>query len=171
MVITDLDGTLLRSDRTVSAEDYKTLTDLKENGVVRVIATGRSPFSFSRVIRDDFPVDYLVFSSGVGVMNFQTREILTTHSLPAEKVRELAALFQSKGISFKVLAPVPDNHHYHYYETGHSHPDFYRRMEYYRGFETPISFSPPNFGKASQLLIIMPPDVALFESLKAECKG
>ena len=66
MVITDLDGTLLNSGRIVSPENRRALERLGELGVVRVIATGRSLFSFNKVIERDFPVDYLLFSSGGG---------------------------------------------------------------------------------------------------------
>lgn len=171
MVVTDLDGTLLTDDRKVSENDLNTLYDLGKRGITRVIATGRSPYSFARVIDDHFPIDYLVFSSGTGVMDYRSKEVLLTYSIPEQKVKELAKLFRSRGVSFKVLSPVPDNHHYLYFENGHSHPDFYRRMEYYRGFETPISFNPQNFGPASQFLIILPPDVTRFNELKDLCSG
>ena len=42
LFITDLDGTLLRSDRTFSAGDLASLRSLGDHHVVRVVATGRS---------------------------------------------------------------------------------------------------------------------------------
>ena len=44
LFVTDLDGTLLRSDRTFAADDLAALRRLGECGVVRVVATGRSLF-------------------------------------------------------------------------------------------------------------------------------
>lgn len=171
MVVTDLDGTLLSSKRKVSATDFQTLITLGKEGIIRVIATGRSPYSFSRVIPADFPIDYLVFSSGTGVMEYPSREILITHTIPSVKVFEIATILRQEQVSFKVLAPVPDNQYYHFHESGNSHFDFYRRMELYRGFEQEISFDPPNFGDASQFLIILPDNVKLYESLKSKCHG
>jgi len=52
MIISDLDGTLLKDDQTVSQRDVQSLEELGDRGLLRVIATGRSPFSFSRVIPD-----------------------------------------------------------------------------------------------------------------------
>lgn len=171
MIVTDLDGTLLRSDQTVADQDYQTLFELGEKGIIRVIATGRSPFSFSRVIPPDFPIDYLVFSSGTGVMDFKTKRVQTSLSIDRETVHRIALILHREGVSFKVLEPVPNNHQYVYFENGNSHPDFYRRMDYYRGYETPISFEPPNFGEASQFLIILPPDVKEYNRLKKLCQG
>lgn len=171
MVVTDLDGTLLNSNQEVSAADYQTLQFLGDNGIIRVIATGRSPYSFQRVIPEDFPIDYLVFSSGAGIMDYRTREVLVSHNLDRDKVHEIAMWLRDIGQPFKVLAPVPENHNYVYYENGELHPDFIRRMEFYRGFEKPISFDPPNFGAACQFLIILPPDPARFEELRSACSG
>ena len=168
MVVTDLDGTLLNKEQRVSQKDYGNLVDLGNRGILRVIATGRSPFSFGRVIPDDFPIDYLVFSSGAGVLNWKTREILVSYNIPGDQVREIALKLNDLGVSYKALGPVPHNHHYVYQLNGELHPDFVRRMESYRGFEAPISFDPPNFGDSCQFLIILPPNPALYESLRSE---
>ncbi len=167
MVVTDLDGTLLNGNQKVSEADYRSLEWLGSKGTVRVIATGRSPYSFNCVIPVDFPIDYLVFSSGAGVMDYSTREILTSSNLPGDQVHNIASRLLELGISFKVLGPVPENHRYVYYENGELHPDFIRRMEFYRGFEKPISFTPPNFGDSCQFLIILPNDPARFEELSS----
>ncbi len=63
-------------------------------------------------------------------------------------------VFRNENIPFKVLDPAPENHKYYYYQNGNTHPDFNKRMEYYRGFEKEIKFNPPNYGEASQFLII-----------------
>ncbi len=165
--MTDLDGTLLTSKQQVSAGDYQTLVELGNQGIIRVIATGRSPYSFQRVMPVEFPIDYLVFSSGAGIMDYHSREIMYAMNLPESIVHDIATRLRDLGVPFKVLAPVPENHHYVYYQNGVLHPDFVRRMETYRGFEKPISFDPPNFGEACQFLIILPPDPAGYEELKS----
>ena len=171
MVVTDLDGTLLNSDQKVSSKDIQTLKYIGSQEIIRVIATGRSPFSFQRVIPADFPIDYLVFSSGAGIMDYRTKEILFSMNLPEKLVHSIAFRLRDMGVTYKVLAPVPENHHYVYFQNGELHPDFIRRMENYRGYEKPITFDPPNFGEACQFLIILPPDPARFEELKALFQG
>lgn len=171
MAVTDLDGTLLNSNQQVSPEDLNTLVHLGNQGVIRVIATGRSPFSFQRVISADFPIDYLVFSSGAGIMDYRTKEILYSMNLPEHLVHDIANRLRNLGVPFKVLAAVPENHHYVFFQNGDLHPDFLRRMETYRGYEKPICFDPPNFGEACQFLIILPPDPVQFEQLKSLFQG
>ena len=51
MVITDLDGTLFNDNKEVSLTDMKSLYWLGENNILRVIATGRNFYSFSKVIQ------------------------------------------------------------------------------------------------------------------------
>lgn len=171
MVVTDLDGTLLNAQQQFSSTDFNSMVDLGNQEIIRVIATGRSPFSFHRVMPVDFPIDYLVFSSGAGIMDFRTKEILYSRNLPEATVHSIAMSLRDMGLGFKVLAPVPENHHYVYYHNGALHPDFVRRMEFYRGYEKPISFDPPNFGEACQFLIILPPDPVWFEQLKSGFPG
>ena len=45
LVVTDLDGTLLGSNREAGKRNLHTLHNLGEQGILRVIATGRSLFS------------------------------------------------------------------------------------------------------------------------------
>ena len=73
IVATDVDGTLFRSNRTVSETDLQTLNDLHDKGVCTVLATGRSIWSFSNLAGSEFPVDYLVFSCGANHFFFPCR--------------------------------------------------------------------------------------------------
>lgn len=41
MVVTDLDGTLLRNDKTISDYTENVLAELKEQGILFVVATAR----------------------------------------------------------------------------------------------------------------------------------
>ena len=61
-VVIDLDGTLLNDKRKVGEKDIKTLKQLGEKDIVRIIATGRSLYSFNEVINEDFPIDYLILA-------------------------------------------------------------------------------------------------------------
>lgn len=171
MVITDLDGTLLNPEQKVDPKDLECLYKLGELGITRVIATGRSPFSFFKVIPPDFPIDFLVFSSGSGSMEWSSKKLLQTLTIKKEKVHELAQMFREENVAFKILDPAPDNHRYYYYKNGHQIPDFEERMEFYRGHEQEIRFDPPNYSSASQFLVILDENLAEFNRLAALCKG
>jgi HAD superfamily hydrolase (TIGR01484 family) len=74
IVFSDLDGTLLNNSHILSQVNRKTLMELKKRGIIRVVATGRSLFSAQKVMDLDFPIDYLIFSSGAGIMNWHNQE-------------------------------------------------------------------------------------------------
>src|SRR6056297_272591 len=76
MVVTDFDGTIYTSGKTIHPHDLETLKNLKKNGFVRVIATGRSMQSLYRAVDSSFPVDYVIFSSGAGVLDLKRGKLL-----------------------------------------------------------------------------------------------
>jgi len=93
MIFTDLDGTLLTTDRKVSKLDYRSLQLLGDKEIFRVVATGRSVHSTFRVFENNFPIDYLIFSNGAGVLDWKTKEVLYSQFLEREKVLKIAKLF------------------------------------------------------------------------------
>lgn len=76
LVATDLDGTLLRSDKTISADTYRVIHDLTDAGVMFVPASGRQFYSMTRVLRQlDFAGTLVSANGAIGV------------TLPDERVR------------------------------------------------------------------------------------
>ncbi|MDY0201326.1 MAG: HAD hydrolase family protein [Bacteroidales bacterium] len=166
MVITDLDGTLLNSEGYVSTQDYETLVKLGEEGIIRMVATGRSPYSFNKVIPSNFPIDYLVFSSGAGVIKWQTGEMLFTSEIPAIEVQEIVRELLIHNVDFMVHEPIPNNHRFLYHQSNSNNSDFSKRMQLYNKHCNPYV---PGFifeTNASQLVVILPYDVKWFETLK-----
>ncbi len=64
LVATDMDGTLVRGDGTVSAYTHQVLARLRARGVLLVGATGRGPRLINLTRRDLGPADYLVLAQG-----------------------------------------------------------------------------------------------------------
>ena len=89
-IITDLDGTILPQGENISPSTRHTLEQLGKEGIVRVIATGRTLFAARKFLPDDFPIDYLVFSSGAGIMRWEDKKILAAHHLQPEETRHIA---------------------------------------------------------------------------------
>ena len=81
IVFTDLDGTLLNSSSQLSPRNRDMLYQLGEQNILRVVATGRSLFSARRVLTMDFPIDYLVFSTGAGIIDWKKQHILYKKNL------------------------------------------------------------------------------------------
>jgi len=157
LFITDLDGTLLRSDRTFAASDLAALRRLGERGVVRVVATGRSIFSFENVQSAGLPVDYVIFSSGAGVAEHPGGKILRSASLEAAEIRPAVALLRALNLDFMVQRAIPDTHVFGYVAGTGTNPDFAARIALYRRFAFPLSEDIDGFGPATQLVAIVPP--------------
>ena len=166
MVVTDLDGTLLNPQHQISDKDFRSLKLLGENKIYRVIATGRSIYSLNRVIPADFPIDYLIFSSGSGILNWNTKEILHAQSLNSNEVVIIANFLTKMNIDFMIQKPIPDNHNFVYHHTGRENPDFFHRIKNYQKFAKPLISDPKEFGNASQFVAIIQKDVSIYEYIK-----
>lgn len=173
MVVTDLDGTLLGHDRRLSTRDEATLVALGSRRIVRVVATGRSLYSANRALRDPFPIDYLVFSSGAGVLDWATGEALLARSLPAAQMSRITGTLIHLGVSFMVHHPIPENHRFVYvsFEPEAENPDFWRRVQLYQEFAEPLGRAAPVSVDACQALAIIPNDPARFEMVREALDG
>ncbi len=155
MVVSDLDGTLLRSDRTFDPRDLETLADLGRRGVVRCIATGRNLYSARQVLRDAMPIDYLVFSSGAGTIDWRSGTLLESHLMSAAEVDRAFRVLAARGLDFMVHEPVPDNHRFTWFAADGGGEDFRRRIARYSEFARPgdrSSFRPEG---GTQLLAVV----------------
>ena len=166
IVVSDLDGTLLDSRHALSPRNRSTLNALGERGVVRVVATGRSLYSARQVLDDDFPIDYLVFSSGAGVVEWPTKSLILVHDMTLEDALSIAEVLMQRSLDFMLHHGVPDSHRFYYFSVSGSNPDFDARCERYGEFAQPWPDQPPPLERASQLLAIEPFDApSQFEAL------
>ena len=154
VVFTDLDGTLLDADQTLSKRNRATLVDLESRGVMRVVITGRSPLSCDRVIDAAFPIDVLVTSSGAGIFNHKPRQLLHAFGLSASEIETAVGVLHHMGMDFMVHAPVPDNHRFRWYRAETRNPDFDRRLSLYEGHHEPLDLTDPLPQSGAQLLAI-----------------
>ncbi len=160
LFIMDLDGTLLRSDRTFAGPDLEALRKLGDLNVVRTIATGRSLASFNTVVVSDLPVDYIIFSTGAGVLRYQNSEIIRKVHLEPHEVSRACDILKACRLDFMVHRTIPDNHMFAYLRSNDGNTDFERRIELYRQFAIPLIDASDNFGSATQLLAVVPPGKA-----------
>ena len=152
----DFDGTLLRSDRTLSARDLEALRQLGDQGIIRAIATGRSLFSFNTVPISELPVDFVIFSTGAGVMQYNDDKIVRKASLEPLEVKRASEILKAHRLDFMIHRTIPENHMFDYYRSNHQNEDFDRRLELYRLHAAVLNESANGFGQATQLLAIVP---------------
>lgn len=157
LFVCDFDGTLLRSDRSFSHADLKALNQLDALGIVKVIATGRSIYSLNTISISELPVDFIIFSSGAGIVQHPDGDIIRKVSLEAHEVNRAIAILQAEGLDFMVQRPIPDNHVFGYFESTPANEDFKRRIELYSRFAFPLDELIDGFGPATQLIAILTP--------------
>lgn len=168
MVVTDLDGTLFNDDHYASEKDKGTLERLGTTGVLRVVATGRNLFSANKVLDPDFPIDYLIFSSGAGLIDWSTKTLLYSCDLEAAHIQKISNALIQRQIDFMIHKPIPENHHFMYHHSGSHNPDFANRIKLYEDYAAPLDSNIAEFGDACQFITIIPNDISLFDQLKDE---
>ena len=157
LVVTDLDGTLLDSASRLSAVNRRTLRSLGRKGVVRAVATGRSLYSARLVMHQDFPVDYLAFSSGAGIVSWPDGRLLRSPAMDPDLVSRLIARLRDLALDFMVQRAAPDSHRFHFVRSSRRNVDFEHRIERYRRYARPLhDGAAVEFG-VSQLVVIEPP--------------
>ena len=168
IVITDLDGTLLNNRQEVSFEDMKSLYWLGENNVIRVIATGRNFFSLSKVLKSNFPIDYLVFSSGAGIYDWKNKTLLHSEYLPDTEVTQISKILINHNVDFMIHEVIPENHKFLFHRSGNHNTDFEKRIWLYKDFAIELDKSKENHAHACQIIAVFPNDISLFDEISSK---
>ncbi len=140
MCVTDLDGTLLNQNHQISETNMQALEKLGELNVCRIAATGRSLYSLHKVLTSDMPFDYVIFTTGAGIMDWRSQEILLSRHLDAEMVQKALGILNNNKADFMFHAPIPENHRFVYVK-GRGLPDFYRRIKLYEDYALPFDIA------------------------------
>ena len=161
LFITDFDGTLLRSDNTLAKRDLDALASLNRRGIRTAVATGRSLYSFNNSPGADLPVDFIIFTTGAGVVTLPGGRLMYKVHLTRDMVLHAIDIFKASGFDFFLHDPVPENHKFLYCRATSRNTDFENRLERYRPFGEPFNAEAGNnIGAASQLLAVVPKSAA-----------
>lgn len=170
-IISDLDGTILPRKGEISADTLRAFRFAGQKQCKRIIATGRNLYSAQKVLPPDFPIDYLVFSSGAGVMRWRDRKILTSCHLSGTEAHHIAGYLWNYNINFTIQREIPDNHYFYYTDLYPLHEDYKNRVATYAPFGTLIS-SPENIqGEATQFVLILDAlQIRLLDQIRQDLK-
>jgi Cof subfamily protein (haloacid dehalogenase superfamily) len=95
LVATDLDGTLVRTDDTVSAYTHEVLDRVRAAGIRIVAATGRGPRLTSLTRNDIRVADFLVLAQGGWVLDLDDSRYLRQARLPGKALGEALGALES----------------------------------------------------------------------------
>jgi len=113
LYVTDLDGTLLRSDETTSEFTNRTINELVEKGMLFSYATARSYVTASKVTRGLEARMPLIVYNGAMVIDHGTGKILL-HNFFDEDIRDVIAELTANGIFPIVYAFIGGAEKYSY---------------------------------------------------------
>ena len=137
-ILADLDGTLLRSDKTISPETKKFLEDFMADGGIFVPATGRALFSLPANILELNGVRYAITENGVSVIDLNTRKAIFQTYLPEHCVTGILELIKDKQAVIECFVdgqPYIDSYDYNNWGVRGGHP---KREQYVKSTRKPV---------------------------------
>lgn len=134
LVATDLDGTLLRHDHSISPTDWEMLEFLGANGILRVVATGRNFRKVKEVIPDHAPFDFVAFSSGAGIYDCRNNELIYKQNISVETTNAIVRKLVANKLNFYLFKGIPQNSYCWYYRGEAPCDEFERYYSYHRDY-------------------------------------
>jgi len=171
LIATDLDGTFLKNDRTVSAKNIEALHQLGTKNIVRVVATGRNLHKVKEVLSEETPFDYIVYSSGAGAYNWLNKEQLFNQNIQGDSVQKLSRYFMREKLNFYAFWPAPENHNLWFNKGKEACEEFDRYLTFHQSYLKPFPKNGREIKKMCQFLLIIKENEAAFARLKSEIEA
>ena len=102
LIAVDMDGTLLKEDKTISDRTKKAIHGAREKGVKVVLASGRPIEGLNRYLKElDLisPSDYVMSFNGSIVQNTETEQVIFKNILNGKDLKKLYALSKQIGVN------------------------------------------------------------------------
>ncbi len=171
LVVTDLDGTFLKNDRTISIKNLEALELLGEKKIVRAVATGRNLKKVTEVLNKHVPFDYIVYSSGAGLYDWKEKKHISNQNIDIETSNKLLRFFIQRKLNFHAFHPSPENH-LHWYFRGETQCDeFERYFDFNQNFASELNLPQLPETELCQFLVIIKEDDNLFAEMKNEIES
>ena len=98
LIAFDLDGTILRSDKSISERTMQALRAAKEKGVLLVPSTGRLYRSLPEVFLDPSFVQYLILVNGAQVYNAAADQTLLREDLTPALAMQMLSFLKNRNV-------------------------------------------------------------------------
>ena len=171
LVATDLDGTFLKNDKSISRKDIRMLDFLGEKKIIRVVATGRNFKKVKEVLPDYLPFDYVAFSSGAGIYDWKNKRLVYKQNLLQKTANDIIGFFVEKDMNFHLFRAVPDNFQCWYYRGKKQCEEFERYFEFHNSASEVLPVSRKIENDACQFLVIFSNEHAGFHQTKTEIES
>jgi Cof subfamily protein (haloacid dehalogenase superfamily) len=168
LVATDLDGTFLKKDNSVSPENLDALQMLGQQKVVRAIATGRNYVKTREVISPEIPFDYIVFSSGAGVYDCKAGKLVYHQNMDRKLTRAINDFLIARDLNFHLFRAVPENYRCWFHRGSKPCSEFESYLHAHRPHSEPLPANPRIDSESCQFLVVFPNQLDEFLRFKQE---
>lgn len=154
-IISDLDGTLLNEQSTVSEETILGVQSLITKGYPFVIATGRG-FASTNTIREKLAVDiYLVCNNGATIYS-PKGELLFENYIPVELVKKVAQHLEKHEVDYRG-----------FYQDFYFMPNYGKRDQKRIEYKSVVLENEGDFQRLEKILVV-DPNTALLKQIQKE---
>lgn len=168
LVATDLDGTFLKNDRSITKENLVALNRLGEKDILRIAATGRNLKKVRDVIPISIPFDFVIYSSGAGIYDWKKQKHIYNRNIEKSSAIKIFYFLLNRQINFHAFFPSPENHKHWFYRGNNYCEEFERYFQFNKAFSTELEANKLPDSEVCQFLIIIPEDENRFAKLKSE---
>ena len=134
-------------------------------GVCRVAATGRNLFKVRQVLSVESPFDYVILSSGAGIIEWKSQKLIKALSITADETGRIINFLINRKQNFKVSRELPDNHNFAWWQS-YDCPELIRYVSHHRLLGEGVLIDPQNPFISSQILMFFPSSSDKFDILK-----
>ena len=113
MIVIDLDGTLLDSNKSISSKNIDYLKSLRKDGYIIVIATGRILDSAIYITKGAEFADYIISNTGSIIYDNKLKKIIYKSSIDKDILSKICALYDDNVDYIEMC----DAHYYNRYTT------------------------------------------------------
>lgn len=112
IIAIDLDGTLLHLNKDCPKKSRKYLKQLKEEGHIIVIATGRTLKSIKEITKNVSFANYIIGNNGTFIYDCQKKKIIFNSIITKENILKICSLYNQDAI--KCIELMDLNYYYKY---------------------------------------------------------
>lgn len=123
VIVLDLDGTLLRNDKTVSAKTLEALKNFEKMGKQIVIATARPPRLAGFTLPEELQREFMIFYNGAEI--YHNKQKIYSRYISMESVNSIRKFLTDKNKKCRVCFEI-NNKLYSNFDV----EDFFGRIEY-----------------------------------------
>ena len=132
LVCSDLDGTLLRRDMTVSEENKKAIREMAERGVAFVASSGRAHSGLAEDVVNCEEIRYLISSNGAVIYDKVQKENIVTNYMPQEAAKKMFSVVTEYDV--QIFTHSDGYMHVSDKLVADRNYDYYNINSYYSGF-------------------------------------